>query len=168
MKYIANMDVWGTQNWIKNNNKNRINAYYGSMEAYNNIKPWKEADLSRPSDNAIILNHGYDESKPREVWTIEDMRMAAEFRGGKCISETMVKGDWRTPLEWECQFGHRFKASPVLVLLGGHWCPECLPSPWNYDEIAKGNPFFAQVWTPLHSADEHNYYDESIFDGWEK
>ena len=168
MKYIANMDVWGTQNWIKNNNKNRINAYYGSMEAYNNIKPWKEADLSRPSDNAIILNHGYDESKPREEWTIEDMRMAAEFRGGKCISETMVKGDWRTPLEWECQFGHRFKASPVLVLLGGHWCPECLPSPWNYDEIAKGNPFFAQVWTPLHSADEHNYYDESIFDGWEK
>lgn len=168
MKQIANKDIWGTQNWIKTNNKNRINAYYGSMEAYNNIKPWEEADLSRPSDVQTLLNHGFDESKPREEWTIEDMQQAAAFRGGKCISETMVKGDWRTPLEWECQFGHRFKASPALILLGGHWCPECLPTPWNYDEIAKGNPFFAQVWTPLHSPDEHNFYDESIFDGWEK
>ena len=61
------------------------------------------------------------------------------------------------------QFGHRFKASPTLVLLGGHWCPECLPLPWNYDEIAKGNPFFAQVWYPFHDKKEHNVYDESIF-----
>ena len=96
------------------------------------------------------------------------MRKAAEFRGGKCLSETMEKGDFRTPLEWVCQFGHKFKASPVLVLEGGHWCPECLPTPWNYDEIAKGNPFFAQVWKPLHGENEHNVYGEEIFDGWEK
>lgn len=79
----------------------------------------------------------------------------------------MTPGDMRTPLEWQCQFGHTFKASPTLILLGGHWCPECLPMPWNYDEIAKGNPFFAQVWNPAHSPDEHNVYDEHIFDGWE-
>ena len=94
---------------------------------------------------------------------IEDMRKAAEFRGGKCLSPAMTKGDLSTPLDWECQFGHRFKASPTLVLLGGHWCPECLPLPWNYDEIAKGNPFFAQVWYPFHDKKEHNVYDESIF-----
>ena len=94
---------------------------------------------------------------------IEDMRKAAEFRGGKCLSPVMTKGDLSTPLDWECQFGHRFKASPTLVLLGGHWCPECLPLPWNYDEIAKGNPFFAQVWYPFHDKKEHNVYDESIF-----
>lgn len=93
----------------------------------------------------------------------EDMRKAAEFRGGKCLSPAMTKGDLSTPLDWECQFGHRFKASPTLVLLGGHWCPECLPLPWNYDEIAKGNPFFAQVWYPFHDKKEHNVYDESIF-----
>ena len=91
------------------------------------------------------------------------MRKAAEFRGGKCLSPAMTKGDLSTPLDWECQFGHRFKASPTLVLLGGHWCPECLPLPWNYDEIAKGNPFFAQVWYPFHDKKEHNVYDESIF-----
>ena len=57
--------------------------------------------------------------------------------------------------------------TPNLVLRGGHWCPDCLPAPWNYSEIAKVNPFFAQVWYPLHDKDEHCYYDESIFEGME-
>ena len=168
MRPMAYKKKWGTQWWIKNNDTQRIAAYYGSMEKYKAIKPWAEQDLSHPSEEAIILNHGYDETKSRDEWTIEDMRQAAEFRGGKCLSEAMTKGDWRTPLEWECQFGHRFKASPALVLLGGHWCPECLPAPWNYDEIAKGNPFFAQVWEPFHKDDpQPNFYPESILQGWD-
>lgn len=168
MRSYAYKKQWGTQWWLKHNDEKRIAAYYGTREKWQNIKPWEEQDLSRPSEIQTMLDHGYDESKPRSEWDIDDMRHAAEFRGGKCLSETMSVGDWRTPLEWECQFGHRFKASPVLVLLGGHWCPECLPTPWNYDEIAKGNPFFAQVWRPQHDEDEHNYYGEEIFDGWEK
>ena len=96
------------------------------------------------------------------------MKQAAIFRGGRCVSENMIKGDMATPLEWECQFGHRFTASPALVLLGGHWCPDCFPTPYNFDAIAKSNPFFAQVWYASHDKDEHNVYDESIFDGWEK
>lgn len=166
LRPLANTKKFGTQWWIKNNDEDRIVAYYGSREAWKNIKPWKEQNLSRPSDKPVHLNHGYDESKPREQWNIEDMRQAAAFRGGKCLSETMTVGDWRTPLEWECQFGHRFKASPALILLGGHWCPECLPAPWNYGEIAKGNPFFAQVWNPLHPNEEPRVYEESILQGW--
>ncbi|MBQ2575252.1 MAG: NAD(P)-dependent oxidoreductase, partial [Bacteroidales bacterium] len=168
MRPMANKKKWGTQWWIKHNEKQRISAYYGSLERYKAIPDWKHQNLSHPSETDIVkIDHGYDEQKPRSEWTIDDMRKAAEFRGGKCLSETMAKGDFRTPLEWECQFGHKFKASPVLVLEGGHWCPECLPSPWNYDEIAKGNPFFAQVWKPLHGENEHNVYGEEIFDGWE-
>ena len=169
MRPMANKKKWGTQWWIKHNDTQRISAYYGSLERYKAIPDWEHQDLSHPSETKIVkIDHGYDEQKPRSEWTIEDMRKAAEFRGGKCLSESMEKGDFRTPLEWECQFGHRFKASPVLVLEGGHWCPECLPTPWNYDEIAKGNPFFAQVWRPLHGEDEHNQYGEDIFEGWEK
>lgn len=164
---LAYKKRWGTQWWIKNNDQNRISAYYGSVEAWKNIPDWKHQDLSHPTEKPVILDHGYDESKPREEWDIEDMRQAAAFRGGKCLSESMVKGDFRTPLEWECQFGHKFQASPALILEGGHWCPECLPTPWNYDEIAKGNPFFAQVWYPNHSKEEHNVYGEEIFEGWE-
>ena len=54
------------------------------------------------------------------------------------------------------------------MLLGGHWCPECLPAPVNYDEIAKGNPFFAQVWETFHKDDaKANYYPEEILQGWD-
>ena len=44
------------------------------------------------------------------------MKKAAEFRGGTCDSEAMDKGDWNTPLEFTCQFGHKFKGSPRLIL----------------------------------------------------
>lgn len=168
LRPLANAEKWGTQWWIKNNIEDRIVAYYGSREKWESIKPWKEQDLTPPSKTPLHLNHGFDETKSRDEWTIEDMQQAAAFRGGKCLSESMVKGDWRTPLEWECQFGHRFKASPALVLLGGHWCPECLPAPWNYGEIAKGNPFFAQVWHPLHHDEPSRLYPESILQGWDK
>ncbi|RHJ91145.1 NAD-dependent epimerase/dehydratase family protein [Parabacteroides bouchesdurhonensis] len=167
MKIIASKEGLGTLNWIKTNNKNRISAYFGSYEAWKAIPGWDKVNKQRPSESPVLLNHGYDETKPKAELDIEDMKQAAEFRGGKCISTTMNKGDLSTPLEWECQFGHRFKASPNLILLGGHWCPECLPLPWNYDEIAKGNPFFAQVWHASHHKDEHNVYDESIFEGME-
>src|SRR5574344_1676492 len=168
MRPMAYKKKWGTQWWIKHNEQNRINAYYGSVEAWKNIPDWKHQNLSHPSNEARIIDHGYDELKPRSEWTIEDMQQAAAFRGGKCLSPTMTKGDFRTPLEWECQFGHKFTASPALILQGGHWCPECLPTPWNYDEIAKGNPFFAQIWQPLHGKTEHNVYGEEIFAGWER
>lgn len=66
-----------------------------------------------------------------------------------------------TKLKWKCgTCGAEFEASPALILLGGHWCPECyIPQKeWNYDEVAKTNPFFAQVWYPNHTKEEHNVY----------
>ena len=184
MWFMANKPVHGTQTWIKTNDTQRIAAYYGSLAAYNSIPDWKHTDLSHPSEKSVTLNHGYDENKPMEDFTIEDMRKAAEFRGGKCLSEEMRKGDWDTPLQWQCAQGHMFTASPRLILLGGHWCPDCFPypyptnynnlqqfsttpRPWNWDAEAKRNPFFAQIWTPLHDKDENNTYDYHIFDGWE-
>lgn len=168
IKPLAYKKRWGTQWWIENNEQARISAYYGTIEDWKKIPDWEHQDLSHPSEKAILLDHGYDESKSAKEWTIDDMRQAAAFRGGCCLSETMEKGDTHTKLKWKCQFGHQFEASPALILLGGHWCPDCLPSPWNYDEIAKGNPFFAQIWYPTHKKDEHNQYGEEIFDGWEK
>lgn len=165
MKAIASKKGLGTLNWIKTKNENRISAYFGSLEAWKAIPDWNHINKQHPSETPVLLNHGYDESKPQSLLDIEDMKQAAAFRGGKCLSTQMVQGDLATPLEWECQFGHRFKASPNLILKGGHWCPECLPLPWNYDEIAKGNPFFAQVWYASHRPEEHHFYDASIFEG---
>ena len=63
----------------------------------------------------VPIDHGYDETKPESELTLEDMQKAAAFRGGKLLSTSMEKGDWRTKLEFECAFGHCFQPVPV-------WC----------------------------------------------
>ena len=174
---MANYPIHGTQTWIRENNQKRINAYYGSLESYHAIKDWKHTDLSHPSADVIRLSHGYDEQKPMSEFTIKDIEQAAAFRGGHCLSTEMVKGDWDSQLEWQCAEGHTFKVSPRLILLGGHWCPKCFPlpyawrpdaRPWKWDAEARRNPFFAQLWSPLHETTENNIYDAHVFDGWEK
>lgn len=160
-KKVANKP-FGSLHWVKNNNQDRITAFFGSLEKRNQIPNWDQFEFKNPSKEQVLLNHGYDESKPKSELDLEDMKGAAEFRGGKCFSKHMETGDLKSKLSWECAFGHQFEASPTLVLLAGHWCPHCFPLPWNYDEEAKRNPFFAQVWKPLHDENENNVYDETI------
>lgn len=164
---MAYKKQWGTQWWIKHDDMDRIRSYYGSKEAWAAIPDWKDIDLSDPvgADQAVHVDHGYDESKRLEDLTLEELRKAAEFRGGKLLS-TSYDGDPAKPLAWECHKGHKFTASVKLVLEGGHWCPDCLPPAWDYDDLSEHSRFFAQVWEPQHKG-EHNYYGPEIFDGWE-
>ena len=165
--------------WIEHNIDGRIKAFYGSRERIDEIgEDWSKYPLfcrnqikdengnvvdyeyRRDIKNAkqFLLSHGYDESKPDSELDIEDMRQAAAFRGGKCLSETMVKGDLYTKLKWQCHDGHVFESSPYTVLKAGFWCPECCqPAPWNFDELSRHIPFFAQVWYDTNSPEEHNF-----------
>ncbi|MCR5041246.1 MAG: NAD(P)-dependent oxidoreductase [Clostridia bacterium] len=163
MKNLANTHEYGTMNWISTGNRDRISAYYGTRENWQNIGNWKKSPPVRPSEEQKLLDHGYDESKPDSELDLEDMKKAAAFRGGECVSKSMVKGDLFTPLKWRSARGNEFEMTPNLVLKGGHWCPEELPWPWDYDTEARINPFFAQVWYPLHDKDENNVYGEEIF-----
>jgi len=54
--------------------------------------------------------------------TIEEMRMLADSKGGKCISTSYV--DSHTKLLWECQKGHRWQAKPYSIKQG-RWCMIC-------------------------------------------
>ncbi|MBQ6489266.1 MAG: hypothetical protein IJI75_08550 [Solobacterium sp.] len=74
----------------------------------------------------------------------------------------MINGYWKTPLNFTCQFGHKFTGSPRLILEGGHWCPECERKSWNYGNRAKKDKFFAQVWNPLHDEDEVREYPKEV------
>ncbi|MCH5164204.1 MAG: NAD(P)-dependent oxidoreductase [Clostridiales bacterium] len=104
-----------------------------------------------------LLNHGYDE-KPIDKWNIDDYRQAAAFRGGSLVSQNV--GSPYDKAVWRCADGHQFEATPFSVLRGGHWCPECSqPTPWDFDRLAKSNPFFAQVWYDSHAKDEDVVYD---------
>lgn len=144
----------GTVRFIENDMQDQIAAYWGSQKAWEAIAPLNEIRHFTDWDSVIHIDHGYDESKPESELSLEDIKKAAEFRGGICLSDHMATGNWREKLRFRCAFGHEFSASPRLVLEGGHWCDRCERESWNYYERAKRDPFFAQVWTPLHPADE--------------
>ena len=139
--------------FIENNMEEAVDAYWGNRGHWESL-PDDINDFKPFTDWAMVvpIDHGYDESKPESELTLADMQKAAEFRGGKCLSETMEKGDWTGKLRFQCAFGHTFEASPRLVLEGGHWCPQCERESWNYAARAKVDPLVAQVWTPLHTA----------------
>lgn len=137
MKRIALHRQLGTLGWIRHGNSARIESHFGSIQDWEKIGSWSEEIPSiincvperagqRTPDNAKHLSHGYDETKPLDELSLADMKEKANFMKGECISEEMKKGDLSSPLLWRCSKGHIFKASPALVLLGGHWCPECL------------------------------------------
>ena len=185
IKRFAIMPLLRTNNaplfWVSHNLEKRIKAFFGSLDAYNriprswemfpllckNVNPETGAflDYARLKDevllkqSGLLLDHGYDEAKPTDQLNIEDMRQAAAFRGGVCVSGAMQRGDLYTPIQWQCHNGHQFTASPYLVLKTGHWCPECCSAPpWNFGELAKHIPFYAQLWYDDHSPDEVESY----------
>lgn len=170
--------------WINHNIEGRLDAFFGGREEYNKIpETWDNYPLfckgqlpdgktcdyeaMKKKENVtrdMLLSHGFDDTKKDSEITIEDCISAAEFRGGKLLSEKMKKGDMYTKLKWQCHDGHTFEATPYLVLRTGHWCPECCqPAPWHFDELAKKIPFYAQIWYDTHTKDENNYFSADCY-----
>lgn len=156
--------------WIKDREIERVTAMFGSLSVADNLSDdWKDYKLLSKGDfgdydalrnvkNAVLLDHGYDESKPQDMWDISDMQSAAKFRGGEVVSDKIT--DAYTKIVWRCHDGHEFAASPYTVLRGGHWCPVCCqPTPWDFDRLSKHIPFFAQVWYDSHEEHENLCYD---------
>ena len=153
----------GTVRFIEDNMEAHIDAYWGGKKAWEQIpSDIRNVTHYKDWDKVVLLDHGYDENKPESELALNDMKGAAKFRGGECCSEHMETGDWNSRLKFKCAFGHEFEASPRLVLEGGHWCPECERKSWNYGNRAKVDPFFAQVWSPLHSEKETREYPKSV------
>jgi nucleoside-diphosphate-sugar epimerase len=151
----ASQEHGGTKWMFGHNKEDWITAFFGSPEERAQIPSWEDGfKLYDPSRTPTYLDHGYDEAKPTGKLDLSDIQNAAEFRGGVCISTCMKTGDLYTPLKWKCHFGHAFQATPNLILKAGHWCPECERTTWDFAEVAKHSPFFAQVWRPLHG-DQH-------------
>lgn len=165
--------------WVKEGNEGRTRAFFGGKakweaigEDWSTFKVWNKGqvaghDYQKEIDIAYSeqcrLSHGYDESKADSELALADLQQAAAFRGGECPAENYVTGDLYTKVEWKCAEGHTFAASPYTVLKAGHWCPHCIrENTWNFDKLAKKNPFYQQVWYDTHEKDEDAlyYYDE--------
>lgn len=165
--------------WVKEANEGRIKAFFGSKqqwerigENWDNFAVWSrneidghdyDREISPAYAERCRLSHGYDDAKPNGEIDLSDLRSAARFRGGECLSDCFEKGDIYTPVPWKCAEGHHFEASPFTVLKAGHWCPHCVQEGrWHFDMLAKKNPFYAQVWYDSHDQDENAdyHYDE--------
>ncbi len=160
--------------WIKAKEEARVIAAFGAKENINALDRWEAFPLIRNGKTAFgdfdyinvknnvdfhKLNHGYDESKPDEELGIEDMRQVATYRGGKCLSASMKKGDLFTPLKWCCHLGHEFYASPYTILKAGHWCEKCISlTKWDFDLSVPYVPFYQQVWYDSHAKGEKYIY----------
>lgn len=146
----------GTAYWYNSRNDARITAFFKDYATYEAIPDWGvEPPAIDLEPEWRRLDHGYDEG--RAQLDLADLQAAARFRGGECLAEEWA-GDWYAPLAWRCAFGHEFSGQPYTILKAGHWCPVCIAPPWNYDEEARRNPFFAQVWQPNHDPGEDNVY----------
>lgn len=134
----------GSLNWFETNDEAKINAYFGSRAAWEAIpRHWDSFRFAQPSRDIALLDHGYDEQRSPENWRVDDLRQAADFRGGKCLATTFHGPD--SPVEWISASGHRFKMTPRLYLKGGHWCPTAMLDPKSYAVEASRNAFLAQV-----------------------
>ncbi|MFV0286764.1 MAG: NAD-dependent epimerase/dehydratase family protein [Demequina sp.] len=141
----------GTMHAIRNNAREEIGAYFGSLDAWREIGDWSTFEAPAPSRSPTRLDHGYDESIPTSAWTIGLYRDAANFRGGSLITEEAARGAISTPLVWRCAAGHVFAASPRLVLIAGHWCPDCTRDSGSNALQAENNPFLAQLYDGVSS-----------------
>lgn len=134
----------GSLYWFAHNDEAKIKAYFGSRAAWEAIpRDWDKFNFAQPSREPALLNHGYDESRAPEDWRIDDLKGAAEYRGGQCLAASCDGPD--APVEWQSAAGHRFTMTPRLYLKGGHWCPQTMVDTDSYDAEAERNPFFAQV-----------------------
>lgn len=160
--------------WYKNKEFGKIISAFGSVKNYENMpKKWSDFNLLKENkdfegnyinyeelkniNNAKLLNHGYNENKKDNEINIEDLKEAAEFRGGKLLSEKMENLEIK--LLWECSEGHKFEAKPITIIKAGHWCEKCFENhTWSFDKLAKNNTFYAQVYYNSHDKNENMIY----------
>lgn len=142
--------------WAKNPEKYpaHLSSYYGTQRNWQLIPDWDQDLPKHVEPKKIEL--GYTRKEDGK-YSISDMQQLADFRGGECLSSDFT--DMYTPLKWKCHVcGCEFDATPMLVTNGGHWCPDCEPPVWNFDEIARKNKFLAQVHYNKHDENEYRVY----------
>ena len=134
MRRVTHDKNAGTMHCIKSNDLAKIEIYFGSREVWEKIPSWKNFDKTRPSEEYPLKSKRHIISKPVQDWELQDMQEMAFAYGGKCLSESMLKGDVETPLLWENSAGNSFHASPRYVAMGGFF-----PDAQLWAELKKGD-----------------------------
>ncbi len=100
MKPYAFEKGLGTQSWV-DGDPEKMKAFYGSREAWEAIKSWKDVtpphwekniEKAREAGELHRLDHGWDESKSIFDLTDAELESAANFRGGRFLGAVQEGG----------------------------------------------------------------------------
>lgn len=119
MGKVAQKAGLGPMSWIKNKNEERIDAAFGSIEGWENIPDWDRIDVTRPSDVVPEISGTYKMDRDTVAEVVKE-------RGGEVCLNTDNSFDPDKLFEITCCLGHKFKLNARALILGGHWCPECM------------------------------------------
>jgi len=127
--------------WVQKNETERIDAFFGSREAWEQIPGWGHGEDVTPPPS--------EPPPPVNSDALQDLEGYAKSRGGSCHSS--AGGDPAALVDWRCGRGHDFQASPRLLILGGYWCPTCAPnvedtSGWDYEQTSQHDPGLASIY----------------------
>ena len=127
--------------WIQQGKTSHIEAFYGSREAFEAIPGW----------HAPIGVAGSEKPDKARGFNLAELDLVAlntfaALRGGTCQTYEYLGPS--TQVDWTCAKGHRFKASPNLLIGAGYWCPTCAPSfedesGWDYHANRDHDPLLA-------------------------
>ena len=162
--------------WIKNNDEAKITAYFGNIEMYKKIpKKWKNYNLlaENKEENgnyinyaelknvkfAKLIDYGFNYKKLDKEITIKDLKNVAKKHGGELLSKSFKTGDIYKKLKWKTNNGIVFTAKPYTILRAGHWFNESYTNNvWNFDNLAKNDKIYSQIWYDSHDKNEDVYY----------
>ncbi len=69
--------------------KGGLRRFLVQRQKWEEIPSW-EVDSTEFYAEGYLLDHGFDENKPENELNLEDLKKAARFRGGECLSERFV------------------------------------------------------------------------------
>ena len=137
--------------WVQKNEEEKVKAFFGSREAWEKIGGWETYKPERDTRDVRV-----EKDPLTKEYSLQEMQALAKSRGGECLSKEYK--NIKTQLKWKCAFGHTWEATPRLHLTG-HWCPQCVPPPWNYDELAKKDTALADIYYFDHDKNESQRVD---------
>lgn len=125
--------------WVKEKNMEYVKPFFGSIDNWEKIGGWDtyKCEESSHKEEKFPLRYKKDEE-----YTLSDIKVHAEKRGGGLLSDDFYGMD--KVHRWQCGFGHEFDATPKLIVMGGHWCPDCNPAPWDFNKLVKVDKMLAE------------------------
>lgn len=119
MRKVAEKNILGPLSWLNNENKERIDVAFGSIDGWENIPDWDRIDLSRPDDNNPPATNKFLMDKDSVFEVVKE-------RGGDVSNDIDDDLNPEKLFDLTCCLGHKFRLNAKALISGGHWCPECM------------------------------------------